>query len=129
MFYPERPNEMEDVCLYDFVANYTKSGVDKNGRRQYRKLNNSVLPNHRVFNPSRENERESYYYSLLLLFVPFRNEGELMEEGEIAEDAFNRHMQQDSAMNTQASENAEGKRKYRESKQGHTGCRGECTNV
>ena len=28
-FYPERPDEMEDVCLYDFVANYTKSGVDK----------------------------------------------------------------------------------------------------
>ena len=25
------PDEMEDVCLYDFVANYTKSGVDKNG--------------------------------------------------------------------------------------------------
>ena len=30
-FYPERPDEMEDVCLYDFVANCTKSGVDKNG--------------------------------------------------------------------------------------------------
>ena len=80
-FYPERPDEMEDVCLYDFVANYAKSGVDKNGRRQYRKLKNCVLPNHKVFNPSRENERENYYYSLLLLFVPFRNEGELIEKG------------------------------------------------
>ena len=42
-FYPERPDEMEDVCLYDFVANYTKSRVDKNGQRQYRKLKSSVV--------------------------------------------------------------------------------------
>ena len=28
-FYPERPDEMEDVCLYDFVANYVKCGLDK----------------------------------------------------------------------------------------------------
>ena len=100
-FYPKRPDEMEDVCLYDFVANtHTKSGVDKNGRGQYRKLHNGVLPNHKMFNPSRENERESYYYSLLLLFVPFHNEGELIEKGENAEDVFNRHMKQNSALNT-----------------------------
>ena len=27
-FYPERPSDMEDVCLYDFVAEYTKCGFD-----------------------------------------------------------------------------------------------------
>ena len=32
--------------------------------------------------PKKENEAESYYYSLLLLFVSFRNECELTEEGE-----------------------------------------------
>ena len=53
-----------------------------------------------MFNPSRENERENYYYSLLLFFVPFCNEGELIEKGESAEDAFNRHMKQNSALNT-----------------------------
>ena len=31
-FYPERPDDMDDVCLYDFVANYDKCGVDKNGQ-------------------------------------------------------------------------------------------------
>ena len=31
-FYPERPDDTEDVCLYDFVANYVQCGVDKNGK-------------------------------------------------------------------------------------------------
>ena len=53
-----------------------------------------------MFDPSRENERESYYNSLLLLFMPFRNEDELIEKGESSEGAFNRHMQQNSALNT-----------------------------
>ena len=98
-FYPERPDEMEDVCLYDFVANYVKCGIDEYGKTKYRKLNKSVLPNHKLFNPKKEDEKESYFYSLLLLFVPFRNEDELTEEGESAEDAFNRHMEHNNALN------------------------------
>ena len=31
-FYPKRPDDMEDVCLHDFVANYVKCGVDKDGK-------------------------------------------------------------------------------------------------
>ena len=50
-FYPQRPKHMEEVCLYDFVADYVKCGVDKDGNIVYRKLNKSVLPNHRVYNP------------------------------------------------------------------------------
>ena len=34
--------------------------------------------------------REDYYYSLILLFVPFRDEGALLRENETAEEAFNR---------------------------------------
>ena len=37
-FYPERPDNMVDVCLYDFVADYTKCGVDKDGKTQYRRF-------------------------------------------------------------------------------------------
>ena len=80
-FYPERPDVM-DIYLYDFVTNYEKCGVDKNGLTQYRHLNKGILPNHKLYNPKKENEEESYYYSLLLLFVPFRNECEQTEEGE-----------------------------------------------
>ena len=37
--------------------------------------NKYVLPNHIVYNPTKEEQRDSYYYSLLLLFVevPFFN--------------------------------------------------------
>ena len=75
---------MEYLCLYD---NYVKCGVDKDGKTKYRRLNKSVLPNHRLYNPSKGNEREDYFYSLLLLIVPFHNETDLTEEGESAEDA------------------------------------------
>ena len=74
---------MEDVCLYEFVAQYTKSGVDEDGNTVYRKPGKPILPNHKIYNPNKEKERENYFYSLLL--VSFRNEGDLIEEGETAE--------------------------------------------
>ena len=64
-FYPERPDDMEEVCLYDFVAEYEKCGVDEGGNPVYRERSKPILPNHRVYNPAKENERENYYYSLL----------------------------------------------------------------
>ena len=70
-FYPERPDDMEDVCLYDFVADCAKCAVGQDGKTKYCRLNKSVLPNHKLYNPHKENEKEGYYYSLLLLFVPF----------------------------------------------------------
>ena len=57
------------------------------------------LPNHKLYNPNKENEKERYYYSLLLFFVPFRNECDLTEEGESFKDAFNRHMEHNYALN------------------------------
>ena len=39
--------------------------------------------------PQKEHQREEYFYSLLLLFVPFRNEASLLKESETAEEAFN----------------------------------------
>ena len=90
---------MENICLYDFVAEYAKDGVREDGNTKYRLLNKPVLPNHKIYNPSREEERESYYYSLLCLFVPFRNKEDLSGNGENAEIAFNR---ENHAMNTLA---------------------------
>ena len=113
-FYPQRPDDMENVCLYEFVAQYTKSGVDEDGNRVYRKLGKPILPNHKIYNPSKEKERENYFYSLLLLFVPFRNEGDLIEEGETAESALNRHMDENG-------EDAEGKGECSEDQRGKAG--------
>jgi len=45
-FYPNRPNELENVCVYDFIKWYTYSGIDGAGNRTYRKLNKPRLPNH-----------------------------------------------------------------------------------
>ena len=98
-YYPQRPVHMENLCLYDFVAEYTKDGVAEDGNTKYRQLNKPVLPNHKIYNPNREEEQESYYYSLLL-FVPFRNEEDLIGNGENAESAFNRHLKENHAMNT-----------------------------
>ena len=89
-FYPQRPSELEDVCLYDFVANYELQGVDKHGKRQYRKLTKPKLPNHKLFDPDNENQREEFFYSLVLLFSPFRDESSLLHDKETAEQAFQR---------------------------------------
>ena len=89
-FYPERPDAMEDVCLYDFVSMYDHAGKDEDGARKYKLLNKPRLPNHKIFNPEKEYQKEAYYYSLLLLFVSFRDESEILEDDETAEEAFKR---------------------------------------
>ena len=97
-FYPARPNELEEVCLYDFIKHYAYCGSDSSGNRKYRKLIKPHLPNHRLYDPSKENERESYYFSLLLLFVPFRDESDLIGEHGSAEQAFNSFLASSSDM-------------------------------
>ena len=91
-YYPERPADMEDVCLYDFVANYDFNSMNRRGERNYKKLKKPRLPNHKIFDPTKENECKDYYYSLLLLFVPFREEQSLLQDGVKVEEAFARHL-------------------------------------
>ena len=55
------------------------------------------LLNHRLFDPENENQREDYYYSLILLFTPFREESSLLLENETAEEAFYRLVSSDSS--------------------------------
>ena len=57
-------------------------GVDRHGKRQ--------LPNHKLFDPDNENQREEFFYSLVLLFSPFRDESSLLHDKETAEQAFQR---------------------------------------
>ena len=54
----------------------------------YRKPSKTFLPNHRLYDPKKESQREDYYYTLLLLFVPFRKEAELVNKGEAPEQVF-----------------------------------------
>ena len=89
-FYPQRLASLEDVCLYDFVAKYEFQGIDTSGQRVYRKLTKPKLPNHKIFDPEKEDQRQDYFYSLVLLFSAFRDESSLLQENETAERAFHR---------------------------------------
>ncbi len=62
---------------------------DSSGNRKYRKLTKPRFPNHKLYDPANENQREDYY-SLILLFTPFRDESSLVLENETAEEAFHR---------------------------------------
>ena len=75
------------VCN-DFVANYDSHSKDSQGRRIYRKVTKSRLVSQKMFDPKKEDRRESYFYSLF--FVPFRDESSLLQEQETAEEAFKR---------------------------------------
>ena len=97
VFYPQRPAALEEVCLYDFIAQYQFQGIDSQGQRVYRKLGKPKLPNHKIFDPANENQREDYYYSLVLLFSPFRDESSLIGSSETAEQAFHRLLSSKSA--------------------------------
>ena len=90
--YPKRPINLENVCLYDFVANYDWYAKDKQGNRCCRKLTKPRLPNHRLFDSSNVNQQEDYFYSMILLFHPFRDESSLLLTDETAEEAFHRLM-------------------------------------
>ena len=65
--YPNRPDDLEDLCLHDFVANYDSHSKDSQGRRIYRKVTKSRLVSQKMFDPKKEDQRESYFYLLLLL--------------------------------------------------------------
>ena len=81
--------DQETWKIYDFVANYEWYGKNDNGERKYSKLTKPRLPNHKLFDAEKENEREDYCYSLLLLFVPLRDESNVLLLNKSAEEAFN----------------------------------------
>ena len=91
-FYPQCPRNLDDVCLYDFIKWYEYSGTDANGQRTYRKRTKAWLPNHKLYDPSNEQQREDYFYSLILLYIPFRNESDLIGKQETAEAALSRQL-------------------------------------
>ena len=99
-YYPRGPSDLEGVRLYDFVANYDYSGTDGSANRKYRKLTKPRLPNHKLFDPEREDQTEAYYYSLILLFVAFRDERSLLLENETAKEAFRRLLPDGSTCST-----------------------------
>ena len=97
-FYPNRPASLSEVCLFDFVKWYRRGDNDADGRRQYVRLGKPKIPNHRIYDPNKPDERGAYFYSLLLLFVPFTDESQLAGDGQTAEEAFNEHFLECTSM-------------------------------
>ena len=53
-----------------------------------------------VCNREKEDQRDDFYYSMILLFVPFRDEGTLINKDETMEEAFNRLLANNSRCKT-----------------------------
>ena len=84
-FYPNWPASLGHVCLYDFVKWYCSMSELESQRFQITEYTTQT---------NQMNER----YSLLLFFVPFTDESELVGDGQTAEEAFNEHFQDHSSM-------------------------------
>ena len=87
--YPQRPDRLADVCLYDFVTKYDWQTKHKNGERTPTKPP--------VVRSSKGKPKRGLLYSLIFLFVPFTSESSLLLDNETAEAAFSRLMTDDSS--------------------------------
>ena len=65
--FPCRPQRWRDMCLYDFVAWIDWTHRDKLGENDYKRLGKPR------FYHDKEEQRDDYYYSLILLFSLFKN--------------------------------------------------------
>lgn len=77
-YYPQRPQTLEDLCLYDFVANYNCYGMDKDGRRKYTKptAHKALSPQAQtLWSLQRRSERRLLQLSGTA--VPFKDESSL----------------------------------------------------
>ena len=86
------------MLLVRFKKWYKFNGVDAQGKRSYYKLIKPILPNHKLYDPNKDQQQEDFYYSLLLLFKPFREESSLVKEGQTAEGAFKEFLDTDGEM-------------------------------
>ena len=91
-YYPARPDSLNDMCLYDFVKHIDWNHKNHKNEKTFRRLQKPPeVPNHPLFDPERPDQTDDYYYFLVLMFVPFRDEGELLLTDETPEQAFHRH--------------------------------------
>ena len=96
-YYQNRPNDpsWDNISLATFATTYTVSSKENNS---IQKLNLFDMWIHKRRKPAClripqfSNTTDEYYYSLLMLFKPYRNESELLQENETSRDAFMRQM-------------------------------------
>ncbi|XP_073986899.1 uncharacterized protein [Rhodnius prolixus] len=96
-YYPYRPDDLENLNLYDFSRYYDLSRDQLEAENRIKLKNNVVLrkrgkpyviqhPNYKTLNT--EQDRNKYYHSLLLLFKPWRNESDILKGFRTYQEAF-----------------------------------------
>ena len=95
-YYPNRSQELESVSLYEFVQWYDITTIEpRSNNIEYYKINNShylkrrqraCLINHYKYNV--ETRPEEYFFSLLLMFKPWRNLEDLRDDCDTYAQAF-----------------------------------------
>ena len=89
--YPCRPKRLSSMCLYDFVRTIDWYHRDPaTGSKTYRLLTKPRVVNHPVFDTDRPEQVDGYYCALVMLFVPFKDEDDLLEPGVTPKEAFSR---------------------------------------
>lgn len=107
--YEERPDELEGISLAEFAVRYESIGgvlwsedegdielqerdneerrlITLRNKTKMRVRNKPAILRHRYYTIT--SDRDNFFYSLLVLHVPFRNEKEIMEEHETPEACF-----------------------------------------
>ena len=99
-YYRKRPDELSSYCYYSFASWYKRSDLNDNPKtaraqprfylqpplsdiKMQKRVKHAVI---RV--PKLQEGTEDYYYSNLLLYLPHRNESELLFESSNAKEAF-----------------------------------------
>ena len=90
--YPNRPDRLSSMCLHDFVAHIDWYARDRQGEKTYRRLVKPRVISHPTYDTNRKEQEQEYYYCLILLFVPFVDEGDLLLDGESPKMAFERRL-------------------------------------
>ena len=102
-YYPECPNDLENMPLKEFAATYERAYIPKNSDAEsycakpniirlngdngiMKKRLKKALIYHHEFDPYVDPEK--YYFSLLLLWKPWRNEIDFLQNCETYKDAF-----------------------------------------
>ena len=102
-YYPQRPNDLEYMCLNEFAATYERGYLPKKGDTEshnenpniiklkgdngvMKKRSKKALIYHHEFDPYVDPEK--YYFSLLLLWKPWRKEVDLLQNCATYTEAF-----------------------------------------
>ena len=60
--YPNRPEKLSSMCLYDFAKHIDWYDRDSKGERTYRRLVKPRVVNHYAYDTNKKEQEQEYYY-------------------------------------------------------------------